>query len=110
MHCVRDAHHGSGRPPMSPLNPPLVAVVDDGAGTGVPHASFVAFQSGTKPSGHRRAPITGPFTSTTASTRSPRDHTSTGSAMSWMVLSLNSNRRRTGNGTEVFRRNAITAL
>src|SRR5258705_2400101 len=101
---------GTARPPISPLNPPVVAGAEAVTpGTGAPRASFVEFQSGTTPSGQRRAPMTGPFPSSTASYRSPPDQTSTGMSTSCVLLSLNSSRRRMGKGTEVYRRRAITA-
>ena len=51
-----------------------------------PHTSFVLFQSGTTPSGHRRAPMTGAFTASSALYRSVRDQISTGSVTSCVVV------------------------
>src|SRR5215208_6599820 len=81
--------------------PPPVTGASRPAAGGRPHVSLLAFQSGTDGSGQSRTPVTGPFTATTASKRSPWAQTCTGRRTSAVDPSAKARRISTGKGMDV---------
>src|SRR5687768_2870142 len=90
-------------------SPPPVTGARGSAAGASPQVSLLGFQSGTVGSGQSRTPVTGPFTGSTASYRSPRDQTSTGRLTSTVEPSAKARRSRTGNGMDVFRARGMVA-